>query len=292
MNPTSNSIGLAVDNDFNIYTLDYTLKALQKWLPDAKKPINLFEGRFENTPIFYHSLSSSLYLFYVLKENPGVYKLIDESTRPVSAINVNGKGSALNQLGISCAGLYVTSANDIFVVDTNNHRVVKWLMNGTSGILVADLNRQGSDSNQLSYPSGLYVDEMNNILYVVDRSNNRILKYTNESTSGMTAFGGGPHTPFSDVRSEYVQPLSVLVDKMGNILIGEPSRITKWTPDIKSNMIIFPQDKDSSMYTGNMNIRPTIMTFDKLENLYVYESGTNQVVKFIRNSTSCMNNSH
>ncbi len=44
--------------------------------------------------------------------------------------------------------------------------------------------------------------------------------------------GGSATQVLSDIMSEYVEPLSVLVDKMGNILVGERFKITKWTPDI------------------------------------------------------------
>jgi len=282
-----------VDNDFNIYILDYTLQTLQKWLPGAEKPISLFEGHFPTNPIFYHSSSSSLYFFYKLKGNPGVYKLVNDSTILVNVINVNGRGSALNQLESLCTGLYVTSAGDIFVSDYINYRVVKWAINGTSGVLVASGNGDGVASNQRWQPSGVFVDEINNVVYVMDGSNKRILRFTNGSTNGVTVIGGGPRTLFSDVLSEYVEPISMVLDKMGNILVSEPSRITKWTPDFKSNIIVFELDKDSRGFTGNMDVRPTMMTFDKLENLYAYEGGVfRQVVKFIKNSTSCTNNLH
>jgi hypothetical protein len=280
-----------VDNYFNIYTFDYTSQTLQKWPPGAKEPINLFEGLFQNSPIFYHSASHSLYFFYILKNKPSVYKLVNGSSVPVNAINVNGKGSALNQLSTACTGLYVAAAGDIFIIDTINYRVVKWAVNATSGVLVAGGNGGGSGPNQLSSPFALAVDELNNVLYVVDGTNSRrILRYTNESANGVAVLGGGPHTIFSNVPSEYVEPIYVLVDKMGNLLVSEIFKITRWIPNIKSNFTVFTQDKDFRLTKRDSVLKPSIMTFDKLENLYVYDSGNGQVVKFKRNSTSCTNN--
>jgi hypothetical protein len=287
-------MSLAVDNSLNIYTLNYTSTTLEKWLPGAEKPINLFEGRFQSSPIFYHLSSRSLYIFYVLNNKPSVYRLVDGSSIPMNVINVNGKGSELNQLGTSCAGLYVNSASHIFVLDYDNDRVVKWTLNATSGVLVANGSRDGSISYRTAGLVALCVDEINNALYVVDQSRRIVIKYTNDSVNGVIVFGGGPTTVFSDILSEYLQPISVLVDRMGNILVGEVNRITKWTPDRKSYVVVTSRDSQGVRFTEADISMPVIMTFDKFENLYVYDSQyqRGRVIKFTRNSTPCTNNLH
>ena len=283
--------GFAVDNDFNMYFVNLNLDTLQKWSPDTKKTINLFEKRFLNSAIFYHSLSRSLYFFYVYKDNPGIYKLVDDSSVPVNVINTSGKGSALNQFGAVCAGLYVNSVGDIFVLDILNYRVVKWAANAISGTLVASGDIYGSDLTQFPASSALTVDEINDVIYMVDFSHNSIIKYTNGSTNGVTVLGGGPKEVFSDVMSEYVMPISVLLDKMGNLLVGERNKITKWTSDIKSSVTIIGQDTQGLFVSPIIIALPRVMTFDKLENLYVYDAN-GQVVKFLRNATSCRNDLH
>jgi len=283
-----------VDDDLNIYTSQWSMDTLQKWLPGTKTPINLYEGRFQGNAIFYHSFTHSLYFFYVFKNIPGIYKLsvIDDNSIPVNVISTNGKGSGLNQLGDQCAGIYVTSTGDIFVADSNNRRVVKWSANATSGVLVAGGNGYGSGPDQFSMISNIFVDEINNVLYVVDSPNQRIQRYKNGSPNGTTVIGGGPKTVLSDVVSEYIQPLSVLVDKMGNVLVGEGSRITKWTPDFQSNLIVLTHDKnDYSAISSNIKV-PRILAFDKFENLYVFEETNGQVIKFKKKSTSCTSNFH
>jgi len=87
-------------------------------------------------------------------------------------------------------------------------------------------------------------------------------------------------------------PISVFGDKMGNILVGEMFKLTKWTPDIKSSVVVTSKDNQGLGATAASIYIPQIMTFDKLGNLYVYDKGYGHVVKFIRNSTSCMKNLH
>lgn len=77
---------------------------------------------------------------------------------------------------------------------------------------------------------------------------------------------------------------------MGNILVGERSKITKWTPDITFIATIIGEESRGSGVIG-MNIgSPLLMTFDKLGNLYVYDSSDERVLRFNVTSTSCTNN--
>jgi len=164
-------------------------------------------------------------------------------------------------------------------------------MNDLSGVLVAG-GGKWPYSNELGNPTGSFVDEINNVLYVVDQSHSRIQRYTNGSAYGVTVIGGGATTVLSNVISEYINPISVFGDKMGNILVGEMFKLTKWTPDIKSSVVVTSKDNQGLGATAARIYIPQIMTFDKLGNLYVYDKGYGHVVKFIRNSTSCMKNLH
>ncbi|CAF3654495.1 unnamed protein product [Adineta steineri] len=281
---------LAVDNDFNVYVANWDTHTLQKWSPGTNELINLFEEQFPETPIFYHSLTRSLYFFYVYKDIPGVFKLVNGNSAPVNVFSSNGRGWNLDQLDSSCKGLYVNAAGDIFVLDQGRHRIVKWVVNATSGVLVAGRKEDESNSDQLEFPSGLYVDEINNSVYVItDMMGRRIKRFSNGSVYGVSVFGGGPSKYLSEIKSEYVEPLSMIVDKMGNILVGENSKITRWTSDIKYNGIILGESLGGGathFYT------PQLMTFDKLGNLYVYDKSDGQVIRFDVNSTSCINNLH
>lgn len=279
---------LVVDNDLNIYTINSNVPyVLQKWSPLAKQPVKLFEGRFKSNAIFYHILSSSLYFFNVSAGNPGVYKLltIDENSIPMNVINANGHGSKLDQLGRTSHGLYVTLLGDIYLLDDENSRVVKWIVNARSGILVAEAKGIWSVTDNYWSLSSLFVDEINNILYIMDITHQHIIKYTNQSTDGLILFGNGPSKVLASPISEYVIPLSGTVDKMGNILVGEFNRIRKWTPDIKFNVIVIERnDKEFIGHSASLRL-PTIMTFDKFDNLYVQDGGQSQMLKFMRNDT-------
>ena len=63
----------------------------------------------------------------------------------------------------------------LFIVDSNNHRIVAQGLNGFQ-CLVGCSNIPGSASNQLNYPWILSFDSYGNI-FVSDRGNSRIQKF-------------------------------------------------------------------------------------------------------------------
>ncbi|CAF1506091.1 unnamed protein product [Didymodactylos carnosus] len=281
--------GLAVDDDFNVYVADGNHRRLQKWAPGVAQPVNMLEGYFSHTPMFFHSSTRSLYYIdRLLAGSPGVYKLVLGQTTPVRVAFGNGVGSALNQLRHDCRDFYVNSAGDIFVLDTYNQRVLKWVVNASSAILVAGGRGQGNTSTQLSYEAyGLYVDTINNAIYVADTGNNRIQKYTTGSVSGVTVIDATYRRNFSVGLPQLYGPKTVFVDRTGSILVGDWQRITKWTPDATSASLVAGGKQGSGANVKSMD-NPSAFTFDRQGSLYVLDWINQRVLKFNVASTSCM----
>ncbi|CAF3422568.1 unnamed protein product, partial [Rotaria sp. Silwood2] len=98
-------------------------------------------------------------------------------------------GSALNELNEPW-NIFIDPATDIlYIADSLNHRIIKWLPNATSGILIAGTGSSGSLSNQLNTPKDVYVDSFKNI-YVADTLNQRIQFFSNGSAVGSTVSTG------------------------------------------------------------------------------------------------------
>ncbi|PYT29167.1 MAG: hypothetical protein DMG57_12600 [Acidobacteria bacterium] len=125
--------------------------------------------------------------------------------------------------------LGVTSAGDLFIADTGNHRVRKV---GADGIIstVAGSGSAGfsgdggpAASAQLSSPSGVAVDSAGNV-YIADTGNNRIRKVSvggnittlaGNGTEGHTGDGG----PASS--AELSSPAGLAVDSAGNVYVAD-----------------------------------------------------------------------
>ena len=75
---------------------------------------------------------------------------------------------------LSTGGFYIDADKNVYAVDRDNHRVVKWAAGAVEGVVVAGNSINGGGLNQLSYPSDVYVDSQKNI-YVLDRNNHQWL---------------------------------------------------------------------------------------------------------------------
>ncbi|CAF1579763.1 unnamed protein product [Rotaria sp. Silwood1] len=71
----------------------------------------------------------------------------------------------------------------VYVSDTDNNRVIKWLEATTEGILVAGGQGSGNDITQLSHPLGVVVDALGTV-YIADCINNRVMRWINGASRG------------------------------------------------------------------------------------------------------------
>ncbi|CAF1093282.1 unnamed protein product [Adineta ricciae] len=80
----------------------------------------------------------------------------------------------------------------LYVVDTSNHRVQRYFLNGSIpmvGTTVAGNNGAGSGSNQLRSPYGIWVSNKTGAIYIADTMNNRIQRWKVGAASGVTVAG-------------------------------------------------------------------------------------------------------
>jgi hypothetical protein len=92
-----------------------------------------------------------------------------------NGITVAGNGSRNPTVSLRCpTGIVLDTQNYLFIVDSNNHRVVGSGPNGFRCLV--GCHRSGSQLAQLSFPSSLSFDRYGNI-FVIDQKNNRIQKF-------------------------------------------------------------------------------------------------------------------
>ncbi len=137
----------------------------------------------------------------------------------------NGYGSAANQLSF-VVGFTADAEGNLYIVDSDNHRVQKWAPGATSGITVAGGNGNGNAANQLSYPYGITIDAQGN-LYIADSENQRVQKWAPGATSGSTVAGGNG---YGDADNQLAYPGGITIDAQGNLYIADSDnyRIQKW----------------------------------------------------------------
>lgn len=101
-----------------------------------------------------------------------------------------GESGNLNDEFGGPEGIAVDKQGNIWIADTNNHRIVKY---NTSGSFLFTFGGLGTGDGQLSSPNGITIDRQGNI-WVADTNNNRVQKFT--STGQFLCSAGGlthPH---------------------------------------------------------------------------------------------------
>ncbi|CAF3503492.1 unnamed protein product [Rotaria sp. Silwood1] len=147
-----------------------------------------------------------------------------------------------------------------------------WNENGTT----VSGNQNGSigyDLGSLNYPVSIFIDN-DDILYVCDRDNSRILKlYPNSSTAVIVAGNGTAGNESNQLRG----PKGVAVDQYGAIIVADSDnyRIQKFLPN--STIGITLASNTSYNPLGQMRD----LHIDVNNNIYVTDSDNNQVVKYI-----------
>lgn len=92
---------------------------------------------------------------------------------------------------------------------------MRWRIGNSNGTVIAGVpGSPGVGANQLNFPTGITLDQWQN-LYVNDRSNNRIQLFCNGNSTGITIAGNGAGgTIFS-------QPFDVKLDSELNLYVPD-----------------------------------------------------------------------
>lgn len=127
-------------------------------------------------------------------------------------------GSENNQLNRP-NGIYVNDRQTIYIADTNNHRIQKWIVNSTFGWTVAGISGiSGSSLSQLFYPESVVVD-INGYMYIVDEGNNRVVRWAPNASSGVciAACTGIQGTN----PNQFYYPIDLAFDSQGSLYVSD-----------------------------------------------------------------------
>ncbi|CAF1006318.1 unnamed protein product [Rotaria sp. Silwood1] len=150
------------------------------------------------------------------------------------------------------------SSNDI-------HPNAKWTQNS---ITVAGGNGNGSETNQIHNPFGLYVDD-DQTIYVADCYNHRIVEWKSGATNGKVVAGGNGQ---GNGAHQLNYPPDVIIDKASDSLIISDfsnSRVVRW-----------PRRNGTSGETIISNISCYGLTMDDNGYLYVADNGKHEVRRY------------
>jgi sugar lactone lactonase YvrE len=292
--------GVFVDTGGNIYVSDQINNRIQKFPPSSTSLTNAITVAGRNVPDSADSGANKLNPSGIFVDNSGNLYVADlgndrilefppGSTSATSGVIIaggNGPDSATNQLN-NPSGIFVDNSGNIYVADLGNNRILEFPPGSTSatnGIIVAGGNYFGSAANQLTEPTGVFVDASGNI-YVSDQGNNRIQKFppgSSSATNGITVAGGNG---FGSAANQLAEPTGVFVDASGNIYVSDQgnNRILKFPPGSTS------ATNGSAVAGGNgfgsaanQFEAPTGVFVDAKGNIYISDYGNNRIQEWVK----------
>ena len=191
-------------------------------------------------------------------------------------------GSTLDKIDTSFA-LYVDTANNVYVSDAFNARVVKWSSGAVTGVLVAGNGSLGYTPNQLDLPLGIVVDSQSNIIYIADYSMQTIVAWPSGMSAGSIV--AGVNSTQGSIPSLFSYPWGVIRDTYGNLYVSDHGnhRIQKFCANgssFSSGITIAGIGLAQLSSTGLYY--PAGLAFDAQMNLYVADYANHRIQKFMR----------
>ncbi len=213
------------------------------------------------------------------------------------------------------AAVAVDSSNRLYVVDSNNNRVLGWanattFTNGAlPDLIIGQPTADAVDCNQASGPSastlcnpiGVAVDGAGN-LFVADAFNNRVLEYDSPFTSGGVAdrvFGQGGSFATTSCNTNGIDagslcfPVSLALDSAGNLYVKDAgnNRVLEYDAPIAGDALadrVFGQSGSFATNLCNQGgpLGPDVLcasggvVLDPLGELFIADAGNSRILKF------------
>ncbi|CAF1456690.1 unnamed protein product [Rotaria sordida] len=180
----------------------------------------------------------------------------------------NRQANEINQLS-NPWGLYVDDDQTIYVADRENHRIVEWKLDATSGQVVAGGNGKGSGDHQLSYPRDVIVDKERDSLIICDYSNRRVIRWPRRNgTSGETII--------SDIEC-----LGLTMDENGSLYVVDEGKneVRRYRRGESQGIVV----AGGNGYGNGLNqlSYPQYVFVDRDHSVYVSEWGNHRVMKWM-----------
>jgi sugar lactone lactonase YvrE len=107
----------------------------------------------------------------------------------------------------------------LYVADTRNSRIVKWLENAKAGTVIGGGNGAGNRTDQLSYPDGIFLDRATNTVYVADTKNSRVVRIPIGAQNAPVIIAGG--NGYGSAAHQLSSPHGLASDSKGSLYVSD-----------------------------------------------------------------------
>ena len=174
------------------------------------------------------------------------------------------------------------AAGNVYAVDLSNSRVMKWAPGASVGVLVAGGNGVGNAINSLDNPTGLFVDPNTYAVWIADKNNNRIVKWSS-SAQVMAVYGNGSGSGANQFRN----PSGVFVDTSASntmyVADSANNRIQLWSAGAGSGVTVAGHTGFPGSGLNQLNF-PVAVIVDTNGYIYISDSNNYRVMRWAAGS--------
>jgi tripartite motif-containing protein 71 len=264
--------GIFVNSNNTVYVTNHQNGLIQIWMNNTINPTRTITGSLVSPFSIFVTTNGDIYVDNGLS-NGRVDKWTLNLNTSVPVMYVNS----------SCNGLFVDINDTLYCSIYHRNQVVKkWLNDSTNtSTIVAGTGINGSASNMLNQPVGIFVD-INFDLYVADHRNHRIQLFPLGQSNGITVAGNGSSTTTIILNL----PTGVVLDTDKYLFIADQNnhRIVGSGSNGFRCLVGCP---GSSGTASNQLSSPRTLSFDSAGNMFVIDRYNDRIQKFSVLNNSC-----
>jgi DNA-binding beta-propeller fold protein YncE len=212
--------------------------------------------------------------------NHRVIRLYPGETEGVVIAGGLGPGSDLNQLDHPRGVTIHPGTHDLYIADSENHRVLRWKWNAQVGELFCGGNGRGSGLHQLNEPKGLLLDPEGH-LYIADVKNHRILRWKAGAQQAEVVAGNfGPGKKLNQLN----WPHGIALDPDGDLFVSDHlnHRVVCWKKGATQGEVV--AGKGGRGINPDQLDAPCGISFDLHGKLLIADAGNHRVMKYSTDS--------
>lgn len=269
----SNPVALYVDDDQTVCIVDQSNHRIVEWKWSAKSGQLLLGGNGQGSGIDQLSNPRDI---TVDKDRDSLIICDGVNRRVIRWLRRNERSVETIISNISCRSLTMDNDGSLYVNNDAKYEVRRYQRGASQGTIVAGWNGEGTNIDQLSNRTYVFVDRHHSV-YVSDYVSHRVTKWMEGAKQGIVVAGGQGK---GNGLTQLSNPHGVVVDQSGTIYVADAGnhRIIRWSKEATQGSVIVGGNGGGKQL--NQLSYPIDLSFDRHGNLYVVDNENQRVQRF------------